>query len=58
MLTACASKPKYDNAMLDKYPKCYHMNFKIYEACIKKNKAGNSVTAGELENAAYPGQYK
>jgi hypothetical protein len=54
----CASKPKYDQAKLEKYPACYHHNFKIYEDCIKKNEAGKSTTALELENKAYPGQYK
>lgn len=57
MITACSQKPKYDDAMLEKYPKCYHGNFKIYQKCIKKNEAGESVTAVELENTAYPGQY-
>ncbi len=55
---ACAKKPKYDDAMLEKYPKCYHGNFKIYKKCIQKNEAGDPVTAVELENTAYPGQYK
>ena len=33
----CASKkPQYDDAMLEKYPGCYHANFKIYEKCIQK----------------------
>lgn len=57
-ITACANKAKYDDAMLEKYPKCYHGNFKIYQKCIEKNEAGESVTAVELENTAYPGQYK
>lgn len=56
-LAACGGKPKYDDAMLEKYPKCYHINYKIYAKCIKKNEAGDAVTALELENSAYPGQY-
>ena len=58
LLGACASGPKYDDAKLEKFPKCYHGNFKIYQKCIKQNEAGKSVTATELENAAFPGQYK
>ncbi|MEO0336044.1 MAG: hypothetical protein AAF202_06610 [Pseudomonadota bacterium] len=57
LLVSCASKPKYNDAMLEKYPGCYHDNFKIYEKCIQKNEAGEKVTAVELENTAYPGQY-
>lgn len=57
-LAGCASEPKYDDAMLEKYPKCYHDNFKIYQKCIQKNQKGDEVTAMELENTAYPGQYK
>ena len=56
--SACAAKPTYDEAMLDKYPKCYHQNIKIYQKCIKKNEAGEAITAIELENKAFPGQYK
>jgi hypothetical protein len=54
----CAQKATYDDAMLEKYPKCYHGNMKIYKKCIEKNEAGEAVTALELENTAYPGQYK
>lgn len=57
LLASCSSKPKYNDAMLEKYPGCYHDNFKIYEKCIQKNEAGDKVTAVELENKAYPGQY-
>lgn len=57
-LISCAKKPKYDDAMLEKYPGCYHDNFKIYKKCIMKNEAGEKTTAVELENTAYPGQYK
>ncbi len=57
LLSACASK-KQNNAMLEKYPACYHQNVKISNACIKKNEAGETVTALQLENAAFPGQYK
>lgn len=55
---ACASKKKQDSAGLEKYPACYHKNVKISTKCIEKNEAGESVTALQLENAAYPGQYK
>jgi hypothetical protein len=57
-LAACASKKKQDSAGLEKYPACYHKNVKISQKCIEKNEAGESVTALQLENAAYPGQYK
>lgn len=58
MLPACASKKKLNHAMLEKYPKCYHANPKISNACIAKNEAGEEVTALQLENTAYPGQYR
>lgn len=58
LVGGCASKPKYDAAKLEKYPACYHQNVKIVKHCIEKNDAGESVTALELENSAYPGQYK
>lgn len=54
----CASKPKLNADMLEKYPKCYHRNPKISNKCIEKNEAGETVTALDLENTAYPGQYK
>ncbi len=58
-LTGCASNEKqYNDAMLEKYPGCYHKNFAIYEKCIQKNEAGETTTALELENKAYPGQYQ
>jgi hypothetical protein len=58
VFVSCAGKKKqYDEAMLDKYPGCYHDNFKIYQKCIKKNEMGEKTTAVELENTAYPGQY-
>jgi hypothetical protein len=56
--TACAHKPKSNSAMLEKYPACYHKNEKLAKRCIERNEAGESVTALELENTAYPGQYK
>jgi hypothetical protein len=58
--TACANKKKgkHDHANLEKFPHCYHDNVKISNACIQKNLAGENVTAMQLENAAYPGQYK
>lgn len=58
MITSCASQPKHNHEMLEKYPKCHHINVKISNKCIEKNEAGNPVTAVELENTAYPGQYK
>lgn len=58
LVSACASEKKYDDAKLEKYPACYHNNFKIYKKCIEKNEAGETTTALELENKAYPGQYK
>lgn len=54
---ACSSAPKQNNAMLEKYPHCYHINVKISNKCIEKNEAGESTTSLELENAAFPGQY-
>ncbi len=58
-LVACSSSPpKPDGAMLEKYPQCQHMNVKIANKCIQKNEAGDKVTAVELENNAYPGQYQ
>jgi hypothetical protein len=56
--TGCASKDKVDTDMLEKYRHCYHQNEKIVNACIKKNENGEYVTAMQLENAAFPGQYK
>ena len=59
LATACAGKKKkHNHAMLEKYRHCYHDNVKISNDCIKKNEAGENVTALQLENAAYPGQYK
>jgi len=58
LFMACAGKSKLDHAELEKFPQCYHKNPKISNKCIEKNKAGESVTALQLENAAYPGQYK
>lgn len=56
-ISACASKSKIDHAGLEKYPHCHHRNPKITQKCIEKNEAGENVTAGQLENTAYPGQY-
>lgn len=56
-LGGCASKKKLDSAALEKYPQCYHKNVKISNKCIEKNNAGENVTAAQLENTAYPGQY-
>lgn len=58
LLSACASKDKATEAGLEKYPACYHQNKKIVKKCIEKNEAGETVTALQLENSAYPGQYK
>ncbi len=57
-LAACNSAPKHDTVMLEKYPHCYHSNVKISKKCIDKNEAGEKTTAMELENTAFPGQYK
>lgn len=58
LVAGCASRNKVDAAKLEKYPKCYHSNAKIAKKCIEKNEAGEDVTAVQLENTAYPGQYK
>jgi hypothetical protein len=58
LIGACASKNKLDSSALEKYPHCYHKNIKISNKCIEKNNAGENVTAVQLENTAYPGQYK
>ncbi len=57
-LAGCAGKSKADHGKLEKYRHCHHQNEKIVSACIAKNEKGENVTAMELENAAYPGQYK
>lgn len=57
LLMACASKAKQNHAELEKFPHCYHKNIKITNKCIEKNKGGENVTALQLENTAYPGQY-
>jgi hypothetical protein len=58
LFAGCASKNKQDHVGLEKYRQCYHHNVKISKACIEKNENGEPVTALQLENAAYPGQYK
>lgn len=58
ILPACASKKKNNSAGLEKFPACFHRNEKIVNKCIEKNEAGEATTALQLENAAYPGQYK
>jgi hypothetical protein len=58
VFASCASKPKVDKALLEKYPACYNMNVNITNKCIEKNEAGDKTTALELENTQYPGQYK
>ncbi len=57
LISGCASKAKIDDAMIEKYPFCYHKLMKIVNKCIDMNEAGKKTTALELENAAYPGQY-
>jgi hypothetical protein len=57
-IVGCQSKPKLNEAMLEKYPYCYNKNIKISNKCIEKNEAGQKTTAMELENTAYPGQYQ
>jgi len=58
IFTACASKSKHNSDGLEKYPQCYHQNPKLSNKCIEKNEAGTPTTALQLENSAYPGQYK
>ena len=53
----CASTPARPKN-LEKYPQCYHINPKISKRCVDKNEAGESTTALQLENTAYPGEYK
>jgi hypothetical protein len=54
----CASQSKVNHAKIEKYRHCYHQNVKLMNACIEKNEKGEEVTAMQLENSAYPGQYK
>jgi hypothetical protein len=54
VFSACASKPKYDEAMLEKYPQCYHINMKIYNKCIRDNESGKKTSALEIENRGIP----
>lgn len=54
----CRSKNKLNSSGLEKYPACYHKNPKISNKCIELNDQGKETTALQLENAAYPGQYK
>ena len=59
LFTGCMTAPKPDNnAMLEKYPGCYHKNQKIVAKCIERNEKGTPTTAVELENTQFPGQYK
>jgi hypothetical protein len=57
-IAGCANKQTVDRAGLEKFPQCYSLNPKISNKCIEKNKAGENVTAVQLENTAYPGQYQ
>lgn len=55
LLTACAGKKKkYDSAMLEKYPQCYHANMKIYSKCVKDNENGKKTSALDIENSGMP----
>ncbi len=54
LFSGCASKEKYDEAMLEKYPQCYHINMKIFKKCVKENEAGKKTTAMEIENRGIP----
>ena len=55
IFTACASKEKkYDSAMLEKYPQCYHTNMKIYKKCVRDNEGGKKTSALEIENSGLP----
>lgn len=54
---ACSTEPKQNNAMLEKYPQCFHKNVKLSNKCIELNESGKKTTAVELENTAFPGQY-
>ncbi|MCB0355393.1 MAG: hypothetical protein KDD40_00210 [Bdellovibrionales bacterium] len=55
LLSACAGKKKkYDPAMLEKYPECYHINVKIYNKCVKDNESGKKTSALEIENSGLP----
>ena len=52
---SCASKPEVpDPAMVEKWPKCYHQNIKIFKKCVSMNEAGNETTAIEIENNGLP----
>ena len=54
-LVACAGKKKkYDPAMLEKYPECYHINTKIYKKCVRDNENGKKTSALEIENSGLP----
>ncbi|MCB9027429.1 MAG: hypothetical protein H6625_14005 [Bdellovibrionaceae bacterium] len=54
-LLACAGKKKkYDPAMLEKYPQCYHNNMKIYNKCVKDNESGKKTSALDIENSGLP----
>ena len=57
-ISGCANKAKVDHAKIEKYRHCHHHNVKLMNACIEKNEKGEEVTAMQLENSAYPGQYK
>ena len=57
ILSACSSTPKpvrEERELLAKYPKCYHISRKIFDECIRRNEAGDAVTALEIENNGLP----
>ncbi|MCC7405698.1 MAG: hypothetical protein IT288_14965 [Bdellovibrionales bacterium] len=55
LTSGCANKQKEpDREMVRKYPKCYHQNMKIFNECVKRNEAGETVTALEIENDGLP----
>ena len=55
MTVGCASKQKEpDRATVRKWPKCYHRNMKIFNECVERNEAGETVTALEIENDGLP----
>lgn len=55
LVTGCANKPKEpDRATVRKWPKCYHRNMKIFNECVQRNEAGETVTALEIENDGLP----
>lgn len=53
--SSCAQKQKTpDPDLVEKWPKCYHHNLKIFNECVKRNQAGQPTTALDLENNFLP----